>query len=270
MKTRILTAGLLILSFASFAQNQTADDDNIEYELKSNEKLGYIITKDDQKVEGVVKLAGSEKSPWDNQKKVRFLAKENIDPTAKRQHFKVLKVDDLKEYVAVENNAERRFRVIKFSNMRAAMSMGDGIGSTIKGIKNASSTTHMAEVIIDGPITMYRLYGYPTMVAVGNADVAQAEQDENNLRNNPDILVQKGDDRPRELRTGDIKKLVDDCSAVSTKLAAGEFHTYDPAKEEKKKTGFGKLIKGETERLGSKLEDMGVEIFTAYNTTCKQ
>ena len=53
------------------------------------------------------------------------------------------------------------------------------------------------------------------------------------------------------------------------KLAAAGYKTYDPAKEEKKKSGFGKLMKGEVDRAGSKLTDMGTEIFGEYNVTCK-
>ncbi|SHN23984.1 hypothetical protein [Chitinophaga sp. CF418] len=265
MKQTFLTAGLLILSIASFAQ----DADNDEYELKGNEQQGYIITKDDQKIEGIVKLYGKASNPWVNQKKVKFLAKESIDPSKKRQKFKVFDADDMKEYVAIEDSVERHFRLIKFTNKREGLTSGGGLGAQIKTIKNLASTTHMAEVIVDGPITMYRLYGYPSPVAVGNGDVAEAEAAEQNLRENPDILFQKGTDKPKELASSDIKKLVSDCQTVADKLAAGGYSTYDPAKEEKKKSAMGKLIKGELDRGGDKLLNMGTEIFGDYNKTCK-
>ncbi len=268
MKTTILTLGLLSLSILSFAQDK--DKDNEEYELKGNEKQGYIITKDDQKIEGIVKLVGTDNNPWMNQKKVKFIPKESINPEKKRQKFKVFDADDMKEYVAVDDSVERHFRLIKFVNKRQGLlNSTDGLGGQIKTIKNLSSTTHMAEVIVDGPIKMYRLYGYPTPVAMGNDDVAAAEADERNLRENPDVLVQKGDGKPKELTASDIKKLVSDCQTVADKLAAGGYSSYDPAKEEKKKSTFGKLIKGEVDRAGDKLLVMGTQIFTDYNTTCK-
>jgi hypothetical protein len=266
MKKSILTVGLLILGLATFAQD--TDNDNEEYELKGTEKQGYIITKDDKKIEGIVKLVGGSTAPWKNQKKVKFIAKENIDLTKKKQKFSKMDADDMKEYVAIEDSVERHFRLIKFTNKREAISSGGGLGAQIKTIKNLSHTTHMAEVIVDGPITMYRLYGYPAPVAVGNSDVAEMEAANQNLIDNPDILVQKGDDKPKELTAADIRKLVSDCPAVAEKLANNGFSTYDPAREEKKKSAMGKLIKGELDRGGSKLLDMGTQIFPEYNATC--
>jgi hypothetical protein len=265
MKKTILAALFLSVSFLASAQE--GDD---EYELRSGEQQGYIITKDDKKLEGIVKLVGKSENPWMNQKKVKFIAQESINPEKKRQKFKVMDADDIKEYVAIDDNgAERHFRTIKFTNKREAMGNSGGLGADIKTIKNFSSTTHLAEVVVDGPITLYRLYGYPSPVAIGKGDVAAAEADEKNLIENPNILFQKGKDKPKELAASDIKKLVDDCKAVSEKLAAGSYPTYDPAKEEKKKSGFGKLIKSEFDRAGDKLLNMGTEIFTDYNNTCK-
>lgn len=258
---------ILMLSASLFASAQ--DNDNDEYELRVGEQQGYIITKDDQKLEGIVKLAGKAENPWMNQKKVKFISKDLINPEKKRQKFKTMDADDIKEYVAIDEGAERHFRMIKFTNKREGFGNTDGIGGSIKTIKNLSSTTHLAEVIVDGPITLYRLYGYPTPVAVGKGDVHAAELDEKELIENPNILVQKGKDKPKELAAADIKKLVDDCKTVSEKLAAGGYSTYDPAKEEKKKSGFGKLIKSEFDRAGTKLLNMGQEIFTDYNTNCK-
>jgi hypothetical protein len=265
MKKTILAALFLSVSFLASAQE--GDD---EYELRSGEQQGYIITKDDKKLEGIVKLVGKSKNPWMNQKKVKFIAQESINPEKKRQKFTVMDADDIKEYVAIDDNsAERHFRTIKFTNKREAIGNTGGLGGKIKTIKNFSSTTHLAEVIVNGPITMYRLYGYPSPVASGEADIAAQEADERDLIENPNILVQKGDDKPKELAASDIKGLVDDCKAVSEKLAAGSYPTYDPAKEEKKKSGFGKLVKSEVDRVGSKLLNMGTEIFTDYNNTCK-
>lgn len=265
MKKTILAALFLSVSFLASAQE--GDD---EYELRSGEQQGYIITKDDKKLEGIVKLVGNSETPWTNQKKVRFIDKESINPEKKRQRFKVMDADDIKEYVAIDDNGvERHFRTIKFTNKREAMGNTGGLGGKIKTIKNFSSTTHLAEVIVNGPITMYRLYGYPAPVAAGEGDIAAMEADRKDLIENPDILVQKGDDKPKELAAADIKKLVDDCKTVSEKLSAGGYASYDPAKEEKKKSAFGKLIKSEVDRAGNKLLNMGTEIFTDYNSTCK-
>jgi len=265
MKKLIFATLLLSGSFLVNAQ-----DDNDEYELRAGEQQGYIITKKDEKIEGIVKLVGKKDNPWLNQKKVKFIAKDAINAEKKRQKFKVMDADDVKEYVAIDDDGvERHFRTIKFTNKREGLGNSGGLGGDIKMIKNLASTTHLAEVVVDGNITMYRLYGYPSPVAVGAGDVAAAEADLKNLLENPNILVQKGKDKPKELAAADIKKLVDDCKTVSEKLSSGGYASYDPTKEEKKKSGLGKLIKSEFDRAGDKLLKMGKEIFTDYNSECK-
>lgn len=261
-----MTLALVGVSLMTKAQ----DNSNEDYELRRNEQMGYIISKTGEKTEGIVKLAGDEEHPWMNQKKVRFIAKSDINPDKKRQKLKALDADDLVEYVAIDKDgSERHFRVIKFTNKREGFGNSGGLGGKIKTIKNLSSTTHLAEVIVDGPITLYRLYGYPSPVAVGKKDVEAAEKDEKELREHPDLLVRKGNDKVKELAVADIKGLVADCKTVSEKLASGGYPSYDPAKEEKKKSGMGKLIKSEFDRGGTKLLNMGTEIFTDYNTNCK-
>ncbi len=56
-----------------------------DYELKANEKNGYIIDKNGKKIEGIVRLAGDEMNPWVNQKKVKFVAASDIDKSKKKQ-----------------------------------------------------------------------------------------------------------------------------------------------------------------------------------------
>jgi hypothetical protein len=265
MLKTMLTIALLSCALITKAQDNTQNT----YELRGKEQFGYIIDKDGNKTEGIVKLAGNEENPWMNQKKVKFIPKSSINPDKKRQRFKVLDADDINEYVAIEaDGTERHFRKIKFTNKRESFGNSGGLGGKIKTIKNFASTTHMAEVILDGPITLYRLYGYPSPVAAGKGDIEEAKKDEENLRENPDLLVQKNNGKPKELAVADIKGLVSDCKVVSQKLASGAYSSYDPAKEEKKKSRFGKLVKSEFDRGGKKLLTMGLEIFTDYNTNC--
>ncbi len=106
---KLLFMGLL--SLASF--NVYAQDDTTEYEMRNGEKPGYIIDKGGKKIEGIVRLAGNEMSPWTNQKKVKFIALTDIDASKKRQKFKTYDVDDLKGYMAVDNDSQRVFENIK-------------------------------------------------------------------------------------------------------------------------------------------------------------
>ena len=81
---KILLFGLL--SLASF--NTYAQEDNTEYEMRSGEKPGYIIENNGKKIEGIVRLAGNDMSPWTNQKKVKFIASTDIDASKKNRNLK--------------------------------------------------------------------------------------------------------------------------------------------------------------------------------------
>lgn len=263
-----MSAAFVAISFSVFAQ----EDENEDYELRGNEKYGYIITDKGKKVEGIVKLMGSEETPWVNQKKVKFIAKEDIDPSKNRQRLKKMDTDDLEEYVAIDGDKERHFRLVKWANTReGVMSEGGGLGGTLKKAKNLSTTRHMAEVMVDGKISVFRLYGYPATVAAGKGDIEKMERETQELRENPTVLVQKGDGRVEAFQAGDIKELVKDCKMVEEKLEGGKYASYDPAKQEKKRSGMGKMIKNEVDRagMGGTLLTMADEVFSDYNANCK-
>lgn len=268
MKQLLLSAAFMAMSFPLFAQ----EDDNEEYELKGNQKFGYIITEKGDKVEGIVKLLGTKETPWENQRKVKFIAKADIDPAKNRQKLKKMETDDLKEYVAIEAGEERHFRLVKWANTREGVtSEGGGLGGTLKKAKNMSTTRHMAEVMVDGKISVFRLYGYPASVAVGKGDVEKLERETKELQENPTVLVQKEDGKVEAFQAEDIKELVKDCDKVVEKLEGGRYQSYDPAKQEKKRSGMGKMLKNEVDRagMGGTLLTMAEEVFGDYNATCK-
>jgi hypothetical protein len=270
MKKLLLGMALMAASTSLWAQDK--DDKDEEYELRGDQKFGYIVTDKGEKIEGVVKLLGDEKTPWVNQKKVKFIAKKDIDPTKKWQRLKKYDTDDLKEYVAYDGDKERHFRLVKWANTREAItSEGKGAGGTFKQIKNFSTTRHMAEAVVYGKITVYRIYGYPAAFAAGEGDIKRMEQETQELIDYPTILVQKEDGKVSTFQAGDIKDLVKDCDMVKEKLEKGEYSTYKPEKEEKKRSGMGKLLKDEVDRAGKggTLVDMGAEIFGDYNANCK-
>lgn len=269
MKKLFLCLAMMAATATVWAQDDKQDE---EYELRGNEKYGYIITEKGEKIEGIVKLLGSAESPWTNQKKVKFIAKADIDPSKNRQKLKVMDTDDLQEYVAQDGDKERHFRLVKWANTReGVMSGGGGLGGTLKKAKNLSTTRHMAEVMVNGKISVFRLYGYPATVAVGKDDVAQMEKETQDLRENPTVLVQKGDDKVEAFQADDIKEMVSDCAVVKEKLEGGKYASYDPAKQEKKRSGMGKLIKNEVDRagMGGTLLTMAEEVFGDYNANCK-
>lgn len=114
MKKVLLFGFFSLMTSGVYAQEETND-----YELKADEKYGYVIDKNGKKVEGIVRLAGSDMSPWVNQKKVKFIAASEIDKSRKKQKFKTIGPDDLKEYVAFDDsNNERHFEMVKYTTPR--------------------------------------------------------------------------------------------------------------------------------------------------------
>ncbi len=159
MKKLLLCALLSTFTFCVFAQEDTAADE--EYQLRGNEKYGYIINEDGKKEEGIVKLMGTDKAPWVNQKKVKFIAKGAIDSSKKRQKFDKLKTDDLQEYVAYEDNGtERHFRLIKYSNTREGLMNQSGSGMCHTETATPSGTTY-----ISGNRSMPRQFAVPAATA---------------------------------------------------------------------------------------------------------
>ncbi|SFO35050.1 hypothetical protein SAMN05421741_14112 [Paenimyroides ummariense] len=259
---------LCIVSFVLLPLLSVAQDADQEYELRSNEKEGWIINKKGEKIEGVLRLMGSEDSPWVNQQKVRFIAKSDIDPSKKRQKLKVLDVDDLKGYAAYDGDVLREFELIKYTNVRESSRGGSGLGGSIKSIKNLSNSNHIAEIMIKGPVTVYRLYGLPTAVAIGNKQVQEMEDDLKRLRSTPSILVSKNGGKIEELNSSDMKKLTEDCEFVRAKMLNKKYVSYDPDKEEKKRSKMGALLKSEMELDGEKIQKMALEVLTDYNANC--
>ncbi|WP_240453364.1 MULTISPECIES: hypothetical protein [unclassified Flavobacterium] len=256
-------ASVALMPICSFAQENDTD-----YELRANEKEGWIIDKKGNKIEGVVRLMGSEDSPWVNQQKVKFIAKKDIDMSKKKQKFKVLDTDDLKGYAAYDGDVLREFELIKYTNVRESSAASGGLGGNLKMIKNLSNSNYMAETMIKGPITVYRLYGLPTSVAVGNKQVQEMEEDLKRIRTKPRILVSKNGGKIEELDSKDMKKLTEDCEFVRSKMLNKEYASYNPEKEEKERSKMGSLLKSEMELSGEKVQKMAMEILTDYNTNC--
>jgi len=263
IKKLLFMASMTLLPFCSFAQESDSD-----YELRANEKEGWIINKKGEKIEGIVRLMGSEDSPWVNQQKVKFIAKSDIDTGIKKQKFKVLDADDLQGYAAYEGDILREFELVKYTNVRAASTAGSGLGGSLKKIKNLTNNDHMAEKLIKGSITVYKLYELPTSVAVGEKQAREMEEDLKRIRTKPRILVSKNGGKLEELDSKDMKKLTEDCSLVRTKMLNKEYASYNPEKEEKERSKMGSLLKSEMELSGEKVQKMAMEILTDYNTNC--
>lgn len=265
MKKVLALSLFALISFNAYAQ----EDNNTDYELRGDERYGYIIDKSGKKIEGIVRLNGDAMSPWNNQKKVKFVAVSDIDKSKKKQKFKTLDTDDIKEYIAFDNNNnERHFENIKYTNTKEGFNTATGgLSGNIKAFNNLTKSTQFAEIVTDGKIKVYKLYGYPTTFSAGNSQIAAAEAETKRMRENPTYIYTKKGGKIDELTFAKAKIIIADCSYAKSKMTSGAYASLK--NDEKKRSGLGKLIKSQIDDVMSNVPEIVEEVITDYNENCK-
>lgn len=261
-----------ILLFGLFSLMTTAvyaQEENTDYELKADEKFGYVIDKSGNKIEGIVRLAGNDMSPWVNQKKVKFISAANIDKSKKKQKFKTMDPDDLKEYVAYDDsNVERHFEVVKYTNTKEGFNTATGgLSGNIKAFNNLTKSNQFAEVVTDGKIKVYKLYGYPTTFSAGQNQINEADKETERMRKNPSFIYTKKGSKLKELTLKESKIITADCSYVKEKIGTGAYASLK--EDEKKRSGLGKFIKNQIDDVMSNVPQIVDEVILDYNENCK-
>ncbi|MBV8326751.1 hypothetical protein [Chryseobacterium sp.] len=263
MKKVFLLSVFTLISFNAYAQ-----EDNTDYELKPNEKYGFIVDKNGKKTEGIVRLNGDAINPWSNQKKVKFVAVTDIDKSKKKQKFKTLDPDDIKEYIAIDDSDnERHFEVIKYTNTKEGFNTATGgLSGNIKAFNNLTKSNQFAEVVTNGKIKVYRLYGYPTTFSAGG-QIAVAEKETERMRNNPSYLYTKRGSKLEELTLAKAKIIIADCPYAKGKLTSGSYASLK--NDEKKRSGLRKFIKNQIDDVMSNVPEIVEEVIIDYNENCK-
>ncbi|KMQ61666.1 hypothetical protein ACM46_16185 [Chryseobacterium angstadtii] len=264
MKKILVFSFFALMYFPAFAQ-----EDNTDYDLRNDEKYGYIIDKGGKKIEGIVRMNGDANNPWNNQKKVKFVAASDIDKSKKKQKFKTFDSDDIKEYIAFdENSNERHFEMIKYTNTKEGFNTATGgLSGNIKAFNNLTKSTQFAEVVKDGKIKVYKLYGYPTTFAAGQGQIDAADRETQRLKNAPSYIYSKKGGKIEELTLAKAKIIIADCSYAKGKLTSGAYASLK--NDEKKRSGLGKLIKSQIDDVMSNVPEIVEEVITDYNENCK-
>ncbi|SDR12614.1 hypothetical protein SAMN05421664_3678 [Chryseobacterium soldanellicola] len=248
---------LLMGLFGLLSLNMNAQEETGTY---NGEKYGYIIDKTGKKIEGVVHLNGGYSSPWQNQLKVKFAGVADIDKVKNKIKFKTYDADDIKEYMLYEGDTPRIFKSVKYTNTREALNSSDtstGLGASIKAMNNLTRTSQFAELVTEGKITVYKLYGYP----------AANSQDAARLAENPNYIYSKKGGKVEELTPAKAKIIIADCPYAKAKATKGEYGSLK--NEEKKRSGLGKFIRDEiTNSTTDKLSIVN-EVIYDYNENCK-
>ncbi|MDN3693372.1 hypothetical protein QWZ06_14300 [Chryseobacterium tructae] len=265
MKKVLALSLFALVSFNAYAQ----EDNNTDYELRKDEKYGYIIDKSGKKIEGIVRLNGDAMYPWNNQKKVKFVPVSDIDKSKKKQKFKTLDTDDIKEYVAIDdNNNERHFENIKYTNTKEGFNTATGgLSGNIKAFNNLTKSTQFAEIIADGKIKVYKLYGYPTTFSAGTSQMATADAETKRMRETPSYIYSKKGGKVEELTFAKAKIIIADCSYAKSKMISGAYASLK--NDEKKRSGLGRLIKSQIDDVTSNIPEIVNEVIVDYNENCK-
>lgn len=236
---RFLTLSVLV-GFSALLSAQS-------YELKSDEVKGQIITSKGEVLNGYIKMNGDEMNPWKNQDKVEFFTEDAMaDGKVKGKERQTFKPKDIKAYVV----GDRYFESMKISI--AKLEIGIGIADW-----------KFVERLIDGKISVYRVYDSPDAVSVTTSEEERValEQEKERMRTEPNIvMIKEGEDPvlPHKINLADY---MSDCPAVAEKYSSGEYgiEPWNPDAE----TKLGKFIANQTNAESFKA--IMTEILTDYN-----
>lgn len=237
MKKTILFAFTIMISLCGTAQ---------EYKFDSDEFPGEIIVKKGAR-KGYVDMRGSDRSPWNNQNSVKFFTDEAIaDGKLKNKEKEKFKPKDLKGYTA----DDRYFESIKIS--AAKLNIGVGMAQQ-----------KFVERMVEGHIKMYKFYESPdpTAVHVGEEAIAAHKVELERMRNNPMLVIKKGDEKLVLLRKVNIGELLADCPEVQEKYLSGGYGV-EPFNTDAE-TKLGKFIAKNAN--AEQMEAILPEIFEDYN-----
>lgn len=179
-----------------------------EYKFDRDEFPGEIIVKKGSR-KGYIDMRGSDRSPWNNQNSLKFFTEEAIaDGKLKNKEKEKYKPKDLKGYIA----DGRYFESIKIS--AAKLNLGVGLAQQ-----------KFVERLVDGHIKMYKFYESPdpTAVNVGEEAIAAHEQELERMRNNPMLVLRKGEDKLVLIRKVNIGEILADCPEVHKKYLSGGY-----------------------------------------------
>lgn len=227
MKKTVLTISALLLMVVS---------------IIAQDRVNATLYKKDGSTEDVMMYVYPNR-PWVNQKGISV-----FDPSLKDEkrikgkYITKYKPKDLVAY-EVEGNY--------FESQKVMVAGRGDYGSTLKSLPNYT----FIEKMIDGPITVYKAYGYPPGVASG----VSFEEIYADLRANPEYFVRKeSEDKMLTMTNMNIERWIEDAPETSEKFAKGEFGNYK-RKENKKVANF---LKGQLENENT---DLIMKVIIAYN-----
>lgn len=239
MRTKIvLTIVTSLIMYFAYSQDQEPQ------EPQGNQFKGVIFNSDGTETTGIIETNLS--YPWITQKYIRFFDDSllNGDGRVKLKDKPKLDAKDIKGFKVEEKEYESH----KYSDLS---SLGP----------KAAGAFYFFEVVTNGPIKLYYYYESPPLVMEGDPEVIYKD-----LRDNPQLMVKKGDAKLGPLSASSLEKLISDCPEVAAKYSNGEYGNKVKQDEDdsKKKSKLGKLINkvANTPSINS----YAFEVVTEYNS----
>ncbi|MBZ0244472.1 MAG: hypothetical protein K8H85_00860 [Cyclobacteriaceae bacterium] len=192
---------------------------SIAQEAGDNQYQGTIVNLDGTESQGVIEA--NLQYPWVIQKHIRF-----FDASLLEQEDRVKLKDkpklDAKDLLGFRFE-DKVYESHKYADLSA-------LGPKALG------ANYFFELVVDGPIKLYKFYDTPPTVMQGDPETIYAE-----LRNNPHLFIKKGDEKIDVLSTSKLEKFISDSPEIWAKYNKGE---YGNKLEDDggKKSKLGKLI----------------------------
>lgn len=189
-------------------------------DVSESQYEGTVINLDGTETEGIIEA--NLQYPWIIQKHIRFFDKSLLEQD--RVKLKDKPKLDAKELLGF-SFADKKYEAYKYADLSAL------------GPKTLGSY-YFFEQAVDGPIKLYKFYDSPPTVMQGDPEVIYEE-----LRNNPNLFVKKGDEKIDILSASKLQNMISDCPEVAAKYDKGEYGNKLKEEEDgKKKSKLGKLI----------------------------
>jgi len=224
--------------------------------MGDREGVGQILEGKKKGKDVVIKMS-SQKNPWENQRKFKYVSiKDHEKGKLKGKDWEKMKVKDADGYFV----GDREFVKMKYTAVGTALKSGNvnNVTQKVAMVGALAKSTHFIEKLMDGEVEVYRFYNYPPDAsATAGADQAAAyDKMIAELRTNYQILIKTGKKgKLKNFKTVKIADLIAGCPEVVDRYNKEEFKM--------KPKGGSKMMK--LALSGKMLEARAMEILGAYN-----
>lgn len=223
--------------------------------LRDNQYEGYIIMADGKKSDVAIEVEDASQ-PWTYQDDVKYYDRSLLNGSrVKRELKKNLIPGEVIEY----GIGSRRFVHV---NYQVKGKGDDVLKSTLDKIKGEKNMEFFAEIVTDGPIQLLKFYQPPVISEEEYDDAELVTKITNEAKETFDILIARGDIKPKSIQEINYKTFFEDCPFVLNKFD-NKRYKIEPT------SGIKKLLKSGG-LSGPKLEAAANAIVSDFILKCSK